>query len=173
MCWFTAHGRHVGNGFPQLSGVPVRGRDIAWDQAHIFRVRDGPVMERWAVRDTAPCSAGSRTDAYQSVPGASSEWGVTSESAYRVPAGSGGCHRGHVELEWCAHRLARARRRRRRRSRLRGPDRPGRGDRRRSRPHRGRARDRRPLRARHRRSEHRISALMPRLGGRVLEAERV
>ena len=50
-CWFTAHGRHVGNGFPQLAGVPVRGRDIAWDQAHIFRVRDGLVVEHWAVRD--------------------------------------------------------------------------------------------------------------------------
>jgi predicted ester cyclase len=45
MCWFTAHGRHVGNGFPQLAGVPVRGRDITWDQAHIFRVRDRLVVE--------------------------------------------------------------------------------------------------------------------------------
>lgn len=53
MMWFTAHGRHVGNGFPRLRGLPVTGRTITWPQVHVFRLVDGLVVEHWAVRDDA------------------------------------------------------------------------------------------------------------------------
>jgi lactoylglutathione lyase len=53
MVWCTAHGRHVGNGFPRLRGLPVKGNRVAWPQVHIFRLADGLVVEHWAVRDDA------------------------------------------------------------------------------------------------------------------------
>jgi lactoylglutathione lyase len=53
MTWFTVHGRHVGNGFPRLEGLPVNGNLVAWPQVHIFRLADGLVVEHWAVRDDA------------------------------------------------------------------------------------------------------------------------
>jgi lactoylglutathione lyase len=53
MIWFTVHGRHVGNGFPRLKGLPVNGNLVAWPQVHIFRLADGLVVEHWAVRDDA------------------------------------------------------------------------------------------------------------------------
>ena len=53
MVWFTVHGRHVGNGFPRLKGLPVSGNRVAWPQVHIFRFAEGLVVEHWAVRDDA------------------------------------------------------------------------------------------------------------------------
>ena len=51
--WCTARGRHIGNGFPRLKGLPVAGNRAAWPQVHIFRLADGLVVEHWAVRDDA------------------------------------------------------------------------------------------------------------------------
>ena len=51
MCWFTASGRHIGSGFPQLAGLPITNRVVTWEQAHIFRVDDGRVVEHWGIRD--------------------------------------------------------------------------------------------------------------------------
>ena len=51
MCWFTARGRHIGSGFPQLAGRPVTDRVITWEQAHIFRVEAGKVVEHWGIHD--------------------------------------------------------------------------------------------------------------------------
>jgi lactoylglutathione lyase len=51
--WLTAYGRHVGNGFPRLRGLPVKGNRVAWPQVHIFRLDEGMVVEHWAVRDDA------------------------------------------------------------------------------------------------------------------------
>jgi predicted ester cyclase len=53
MMWFTSRGRHIGNGFPRLRGLPVKGNEITWPQVHIFRLADGLVVEHWAVRDDA------------------------------------------------------------------------------------------------------------------------
>jgi len=53
MVWITAHGRHVGSGFPRLRGLPVHGNPVTWNQVHFFRVLDGLVTEHWAVRDDA------------------------------------------------------------------------------------------------------------------------
>ena len=53
MIWCTAHGRHVGSGFPRLKGPPVTGNQVAWPQVHIFRFAEGLVVEHWAVRDDA------------------------------------------------------------------------------------------------------------------------
>jgi predicted ester cyclase len=53
MIWYTVRGRHVGNGFPRLRGLPVKGNEIAWPQVHIFRLEQGLVVEHWAVRDDA------------------------------------------------------------------------------------------------------------------------
>ena len=51
--WYTAHGRHIGNGFPRLKGLPVTGNQVAWPQVHIFRFAEGLAVEHWAVRDDA------------------------------------------------------------------------------------------------------------------------
>lgn len=51
--WCTARGRHVGNGFPRLKGLPVSGNQVAWPQVHVFRLADDLVVEHWAVRDDA------------------------------------------------------------------------------------------------------------------------
>jgi predicted ester cyclase len=51
--WYTAYGRHIGNGFPRLKGLPINGNRIAWPQVHIFRLAEGLVVEHWAVRDDA------------------------------------------------------------------------------------------------------------------------
>ena len=51
--WYTAHGRHIGNGFPRLKGLPITGNQVAWPQVHIFRFAGGLVVEHWAVRDDA------------------------------------------------------------------------------------------------------------------------
>lgn len=53
MIWYTAHGRHIGNGFPRLKGLPVTGNQVSWPQVHIFRLAGGLVVEHWAVRDDA------------------------------------------------------------------------------------------------------------------------
>jgi predicted ester cyclase len=53
MTWYTVRGRHVGNGFPRLEGLPVTGNPITWPQVHIFRFEGGVVVEHWAVRDDA------------------------------------------------------------------------------------------------------------------------
>ncbi|MEA2292332.1 MAG: hypothetical protein QOF17_1366 [Solirubrobacteraceae bacterium] len=51
--WYTAHGRHVGAGFPRLKGLPIKGNEVTWPQVHIFRLAGGLVVEHWAVRDDA------------------------------------------------------------------------------------------------------------------------
>ncbi len=51
MVWYTAHGRHVGNGFPRMADLPVTGAAVAWPQLHVFRLEDRLVVEHWAVRD--------------------------------------------------------------------------------------------------------------------------
>jgi lactoylglutathione lyase len=51
--WYTAHGRHIGNGFPRLKGLPITGNQVSWPQVHIFRFAEGLVVEHWAVRDDA------------------------------------------------------------------------------------------------------------------------
>jgi predicted ester cyclase len=53
MMWQTVRGRHVGNGFPRLEGLPVKGNPVTWPQVHIFRLESGVVVEHWAVRDDA------------------------------------------------------------------------------------------------------------------------
>jgi SnoaL-like polyketide cyclase len=61
MMWCTTRGRHIGNGFPRLRGLPVKGNEITWPQVHIFRLEADPkrppgetlVVEHWAVRDDA------------------------------------------------------------------------------------------------------------------------
>ena len=51
--WLTARGRHIGNGFPRLSGLPVNGNLVSWPQVHIFRFAGGLVVEHWASADDA------------------------------------------------------------------------------------------------------------------------
>lgn len=51
MVWYTAHGRHVGNGFPRMAGLPVTGAEVAWPQVHVFWLEDRLVVEHQAVRD--------------------------------------------------------------------------------------------------------------------------
>lgn len=51
MVWYTAYGRHVGNGFPRMAGLPVTNAVVAWPQLHVFRTEGDVVVEHWAVRD--------------------------------------------------------------------------------------------------------------------------
>jgi predicted ester cyclase len=51
MVWFTLNGRHIGDGFPRLRGIPVTGQRVSWPQVHLFRVDDERLVEHWAVRD--------------------------------------------------------------------------------------------------------------------------
>ena len=53
MIWYTMRGQHIGNGFPPLKGLPIKGNRITWPQVHIFRLEDDLVVEHWAVRDDA------------------------------------------------------------------------------------------------------------------------
>lgn len=53
MTWYTIRGQHIGNGFPRLKGLPIKGNRITWPQVHIFRLKDDLVVEHWAVRDDA------------------------------------------------------------------------------------------------------------------------
>ena len=53
MAWYSVRGRHIGNGFPRLKGLPIKGNTITWPQVHIFRLQDEVVVEHWAVRDDA------------------------------------------------------------------------------------------------------------------------
>ena len=53
MSWYTVRGRHIGNGFPRLKGLPITGNDITWPQVHVFRLENGLVIEHWAIRDDA------------------------------------------------------------------------------------------------------------------------
>jgi hypothetical protein len=52
MMWYTARGRHIGNGFPRLVGREVKGNVVTWPQVHIYHLHDG-LVEHWAVRDDA------------------------------------------------------------------------------------------------------------------------
>ena len=47
----TLHGTHRASTMPLLSGVPPRGRRVAWRFIHIWRVADGMLVEHWACRD--------------------------------------------------------------------------------------------------------------------------
>ena len=53
MIWYTMRGQHIGNGFPLLKGLPIKGNRITWPQVHIFRLEDDLVVEHMAVRDDA------------------------------------------------------------------------------------------------------------------------
>jgi predicted ester cyclase len=53
MIWYTMRGRHIGNGFPRLTGLPIKENRVTWPQVHIFRLEDDLVVEHWAVRDDA------------------------------------------------------------------------------------------------------------------------
>ena len=53
MIWYTMRGQHIGNGFPRLKGLPIKGNRITWPQVHIFRLEDDLVVEHMAVRDDA------------------------------------------------------------------------------------------------------------------------
>lgn len=53
MVWLTVRGRHIGNGFPRLQGMPISGNQVAWPQVHIFSFAGDLVLEHWAVRDDA------------------------------------------------------------------------------------------------------------------------
>ena len=53
MIWYTMRGRHIGNGFPRLKGLPIKENRVTWPQVHIFRLKDDLVVEHWAVRDDA------------------------------------------------------------------------------------------------------------------------
>ena len=44
MVWYTAHGRHVGNGFPRLTGCAVTGVQVSWPRLHVLRVQRGLVV---------------------------------------------------------------------------------------------------------------------------------
>lgn len=47
----TVHGVHRGSSMPLLHGVPVSGAQVSWESIHIWRVRDGQIVEHWACRD--------------------------------------------------------------------------------------------------------------------------
>ncbi len=51
LVWFTVTGRHIGDGFPRLRGIPVTGKRVSWPQVHLFRVANERLVEHWAVRD--------------------------------------------------------------------------------------------------------------------------
>jgi predicted ester cyclase len=43
----TMHGRHVG----EFLGKPPTGKEFAAEHIHIWRIKDGKVIEHWSVRD--------------------------------------------------------------------------------------------------------------------------
>jgi lactoylglutathione lyase len=47
----TLHVTHRGSSMPLLAGTPVSGRSATWTFIHIWRVRDGQIVEHWACRD--------------------------------------------------------------------------------------------------------------------------
>ena len=47
----TLSGVHRASAMPLLAPVPVTGRRVAWTFVHIWRVRDGLIVEHWACRD--------------------------------------------------------------------------------------------------------------------------
>jgi hypothetical protein len=49
--WCTVRGRHVGNGFPRLTGKQVKETTSTGLRSTFFRFADGSVVEHWAVRD--------------------------------------------------------------------------------------------------------------------------
>jgi lactoylglutathione lyase len=47
----TLHGTHRGSTMPLLAGAPASGRPVTWTFIHIWRIRDGIIVEHWACRD--------------------------------------------------------------------------------------------------------------------------
>ena len=47
----TITGTHEASAMPLLDGLEPTGRRIEWEFVHLFRVRDGLIVEHWAVRD--------------------------------------------------------------------------------------------------------------------------
>ena len=47
----TVHGTHRASTMPLLAGAPVSGKPTVWTFIHIWRVRDGMIVEHWACRD--------------------------------------------------------------------------------------------------------------------------
>ena len=47
----SIEGTHEGSDMPLLAGLEPSGRRIRWEFIHLFRVRDGKIVEHRAVRD--------------------------------------------------------------------------------------------------------------------------
>jgi predicted ester cyclase len=47
----TLKGKHQGSGIPLLAGIKPEGRPVEWQFIHIFRLRDGKIVEHWAQRN--------------------------------------------------------------------------------------------------------------------------
>ena len=47
----TVHGTHHHSAMPLLQGVPPSGATVAWEFIHIWRTKDGQIVEHWACRD--------------------------------------------------------------------------------------------------------------------------
>src|SRR5438105_2333382 len=47
----TVHGTHRGSTMPLLADVPVSARSVAWTFMHIWRIKNGVIVEHWACRD--------------------------------------------------------------------------------------------------------------------------
>ena len=56
MIWYTMRGQHIGNGFPRLKGLPIKGNRITWPQVHIFRSRTTWSSNTGPCVTTPPCS---------------------------------------------------------------------------------------------------------------------
>lgn len=51
LVWFTLYGVHIGNAFPRMVDLEIKGADIVWPQVHMLRLEEGKAVEHWAVRD--------------------------------------------------------------------------------------------------------------------------
>ena len=47
----TLRGTHQGSALPIFAGIKPEGRPVEWQFIHIFRVRDGKIVEHWAQRN--------------------------------------------------------------------------------------------------------------------------
>ena len=47
----TLKGTHQGSALPLFAGIKPAGRRVEWQFIHIFRVRDGKIVEHWAQRN--------------------------------------------------------------------------------------------------------------------------
>jgi predicted ester cyclase len=47
----TLRGTHQGSALPLVAGIPPASKPVEWHFIHIFRLRDGKIVEHWARRD--------------------------------------------------------------------------------------------------------------------------